>query len=146
MSTITILDNEFLKLVYHEETKIVHHTFHQTVRGEEFRSALNAGLEVFKKYGAHKWLSDDRNNSALPEDDTHWAKTIWFPQVLAAGWQYWAIVWPPQTMAIMNLKEFMDSYRPFGLKVMAFKEPTLAMSWLAHNKAVPKIKLPVSSK
>jgi len=145
MSTLTFIDNEFVKLVYHEDSKIVHHTFHQVVRGDEFRNALYAGLEVFKKYEAHKWLSDDRHNSALPEDDTVWAKTVWFPQVLAAGWQYWAIVWPPQTMAIMNLKEFMDSYRPFGLKVMAFKEDTMAMSWLVHNKAVPKIKLPASS-
>ncbi len=146
MSDITIIDNEFVKLVYHEETKIVHHTFHQTVRGEEFRKALTAGIEVFKKYGAHKWLSDDRMNSALPEDDTEWAKTVWFPQVLEAGWQYWAIVWPPQTMAIMNLKEFMDSYRPFGLRVMAFKEASMAMSWLVHNNAVPKMKIPVSSR
>ena len=140
MSDITIIDNEYVNLVYHSDTKIVHHTFHQTVQGENFRNTLNAGLEVFQKYEAHKWLSDDRNNSTLPDDDTIWAKTVWFPKVLEAGWQYWALVWPPQTLAIMNLKEFMDTYRPFGLRVMAFKEPKQAMSWLVHNRVPAKIK------
>jgi hypothetical protein len=145
MSTETILENEYVTLVYHANTKIVHHTFHKTAHGDKFRDTLNTGLEIFKKYGAHKWLSDDRQNSTLPDDDTVWAKTEWFPHVLEAGWQYWAIVWPQQTLAIMNLKEFMDTYRPFGLQVMAFKDPKPAMSWLVNNKVVAKIK-PVLSR
>lgn len=140
MSSITILDNAHVKLMYHTDTKIVHHIFHQTVQGEVFRSVLNEGLEVFKKYEAHKWLSDDRMNSALPEDDTNWAKTVWFPQVLEAGWQYWALVWPKNVTAMMNLKEFIDAYRPFGLRVMVFNEDKPAMKWLERNTLTPKIK------
>ena len=94
MNTEMILDNEYLSLVYYPETKIVHHTFHQVVQGPVFREALNTGLEVFKEYNAHKWLSDDRKNDALPEADTEWAKTDWFPRVLEAGWQHWALVMP----------------------------------------------------
>jgi len=140
MSTITIIDNDYVTLVYHQDKKIVHHTFHKTVQGDVFRHTLNTGLEIFKKYEAHKWLSDDKNNSVLPEDDTVWAKTVWFPKVLEAGWQYWALVWPPQTMAIMNLKEFMDAYRPFGLKVNVFKDAKFAMSWLEHVKVAASTK------
>jgi len=138
MSTITVLDDEYVNLVYYPDKKIVHHTFHQTVQAEVFRNALNAGLEVFKQYDAHKWLSDDRKNSALPEDDTVWAKTVWFPQVLEAGWQYWALVWPAQTLAVLNLKEFIDEYRRFGLKTMVFKDTKPAMFWLEHNAVTPK--------
>lgn len=140
MSTMTIIDNKHVTLMYHPETKIVHHIFHQTVQGEVFRETLNAGMEVFKKYEAHKWLSDDRKNSVLPEDDTEWAKTVWFPQVLEAGWHYWALVWPPSSLAVINLKEFIDVYRPFGLRVMVFKDSQPAMKWLEQNKATPKIK------
>lgn len=140
MSTETIIDNEYVTLVYHADTKIVHHTFHKTIQGDPFRNTLNTGLEIFKKYGAHKWLSDDRNNSTVPDDDTLWAKTQWFPKVIEAGWQYWAIVWPQQTLGMMNMKEFMDTYRPFGLQVMAFKDPKPAMLWLVNNKVAAKIK------
>ena len=140
MSIETIIDNELVTLVYHTDKKIVHHTFHQTVQGKDFQTTLNTGLEIFRKYGAHKWLSDDRQNSTLTEDDTLWAKTEWFPKVLEAGWQHWAIVWPQKTLAIINLKEFMDTYRTFGLQAMAFKDPKQAMSWLANNKIEVKIK------
>lgn len=140
MSPITILENEHVTLLYHPETKIVHHTFHKTVRGQIFRDTLNAGLEVFQQYGVHKWLSDDRSNTALPDDDTEWAKTVWFPKVLAAGWQYWALVWPASTMAVVNLQEFVDTYRPFGLRVMVFKDPQKAMYWLEQNKSTVRTK------
>lgn len=95
---------------------------------------------MFKKYEAHKWLSDDLKNSALPEDDTLWAKTEWFPRVLEAGWQYWALVWPPKTLAMLNLKEFIDAYRPYGLRVMVFKQAEPAMAWLERNNMTPRIK------
>lgn len=140
MSTMTILSNDYATLMYHPDKKIVHHVLHQTVQGEAFRNVLNEGLEVFKKYGAHKWLSDDRKNSALPEDDTVWAKTDWFPRVLEAGWQHWALVWPPTALAMLNLKEFIDTYQPFGLRVMVFKDPKPAMTWLEMAKTTPKIK------
>ncbi len=141
MSTKTIIENEFLTLRYHTDKKIVHHTFHQVVQGAVFREALNTGLEVFKEYEAHKWLSDDRMNAALPEDDTEWAKTDWFPRVLEAGWQHWALVMPPKALAMLNLKEFIDMYRPFGLRVMVFKAPEPAMTWLERSKELPPKKI-----
>jgi hypothetical protein len=134
------MDNDHVTLMYHPDTKIVHHVFHQTVQGDVFRNVLNTGLEIFKQYEAHKWLSDDRKNSALPEDDTVWAKTDWFPRVLAAGWQYWALVWPPNLLAMLNLKEFIDVYQPYGLRVMVFKDDKPAMLWLERNTLTPKIK------
>ncbi len=140
MQPMTIFSNEFATLLYHPDEKIVHHTLHKTVQGEAFRHVLNEGLEVFKKYEAHKWLSDDRNNTALPEDDTVWAKTVWFPKVLEAGWQYWALVWPPKVLAMMNLKEFIDAYRPYGLRVMVFNDTKQALPWLVRAKTAPKIK------
>ncbi|MBL8156771.1 MAG: hypothetical protein JNM70_21520, partial [Anaerolineae bacterium] len=77
MSDVKVLDNEFATLVFHEEQKIVHHTFHKPIGGDDFRAVLNNGVEMMRKYGAHKWLSDDRNNSALSDADTEWSKTNW---------------------------------------------------------------------
>ena len=64
MSLITILDNEYVTLWYHPDKQIIHHQFHKFLYGQAFRDAMNAGTEAMKKYGAHKWLSDDRKNSA----------------------------------------------------------------------------------
>ncbi len=142
MNTITIIDNDHATLIYHPDTKIVHHVFHRTVQGEFFREVLLGGLEVFKQYQANKWLSDDRMNSVLPEDDTEWAKTVWFPQVLDAGWKHWAVVIPPRALALLNMKEFIDTYRPFGLRAMLFKEPEPALRWLECAKDKVQDKTP----
>jgi hypothetical protein len=131
MSDIKIIDNEFASLVYHPETKIVHHTFHKPIGGSKFREVLNSGAETLKKYGAMKWLSDDRGNSALSPEDTEWSKTDWFPRSFQAGWKYWALVVPEDILARMNLKEFVDSYVEQGLCVMVFSKPEDAMKWLS---------------
>ncbi len=130
MADLTVIDNEFATLVYHEEMKIVHHTFHKAISGEEFRAILNAGAGLLQKYGAQKWLSDDRNNSALTPEDTLWSKTDWFPRAFQAGWKYWALVVPPDIAARMNLKEFVDTYYELGLRTMVFVEPEEALEWL----------------
>ena len=130
MSVVRIFDDSFVTLLYYPESKIVHHEFHQTVQGQVYRNVLNRGLEVFRQHDAHKWLSDDRNNAALTDADTYWAKTNWFPRVVEAGWQSWAVIMPDEVLAALNLKEFVESYRPFGLQVMVFNDPQSGMDWL----------------
>jgi len=130
MSEIEIIKNEFATLVYHPEAKIIHHTFHQPIGGDEFREVLNLGTDALAKYSASKWLSDDRNNSALSQEDTEWSMNFWFPRAIKAGWKYWALVVPQDLLARMNLKQFVDSYYDKGLRIMVFNNPEEAMQWL----------------
>jgi hypothetical protein len=130
MPEITILQNEYATLVYHPEEKLVHHTFHKPIGGDEFRNVLNTGIKILAENQASKWLSDDRCNSALSREDTDWSKTDWFPRAVAAGWLYWALVVPQDIMARLNLKEFVDSYLDQGLQIRVFTKPEEAMKWL----------------
>jgi hypothetical protein len=130
MSEIEIIKNEFATLVYHPESKIIHHTFHQPIGGDKFRDVLNTGTDALEKYGASKWLSDDRGNSALSQEDTDWSMNFWFPRAIKAGWKFWALVVPQDLLARMNLKEFVDSYYDKGLRIMVFNGPEEAMQWL----------------
>ena len=130
MSDVIIIQNEYADLVYHSDTKIVHHTFHQPIGGQHFREVLNTGAKTLEKYKAIKWLSDDRGNSALSPEDTEWSKSDWFPRSIQAGWKYWALVVPNDLLARLNLKEFVDSYFEQGLRIGVFSEPEEAMKWL----------------
>ena len=131
MSTMTIIDNEFATLKYYPETKIVHHVFHKPIFGAAFREVLDEGIELLKKYGAQKWLSDDRQNMALPPDDSEWAKIDWFSRAAEAGWKYWALVVPPyDLMAQQNYNEFIDNVFEQGVRTMVFTEPESALAWL----------------
>ena len=82
MAEITLIQNGYANLIYYPDSKIVHHTFLKPISGAEFRCVLDMGAETLEKNQASKWLSDDRANLALPEDDTVWSKTNWFPAQL----------------------------------------------------------------
>ena len=133
---MTIVQNEFATLKYYPDDKIVHHVFHQPISGNEFRSVLNTGAETLAKYGGSKWLSDDRKNMALPDEDTQWSVSDWFPRAVKSGWKYWALVVPPDFLARLNLREFVEQYFEQGLRIMVFTEPDEALEWLREVDAV----------
>jgi hypothetical protein len=130
MSETTIIDNEYVTLCYYPDKKIVHHKFHKFIHGPAFRDVLNTGVGILKKHGARKWLSDDRNNSALPQEDLKWARTEWFPRTVKAGWKYWALVQPEKIVGQMNMKRVVKDYSEKGVIVQVFLDPEEAMTWL----------------
>ncbi len=131
MPPVKALDNDAVTVYYHPDTKIVHHEFHTSAYGQPFRDALSKGVDLMKRNGGCKWLSDDRNNSALPQDDATWAQTIWFPAVKAAGWKHWAVVMPAKVLGQLNMKQWMSLYSGMGINARAFSDPKEAMAWLA---------------
>jgi len=130
-STIVAVDNEHARVCFHAATRIVHHEFKQFIHGERLRAALTAGAELLEQHRATKWLSDDRKNGALPGADGEWARTVWYPRVLRAGWKHWAVVLPENVVGQMNLRRFVEDYRKDGLDVAVFVDPDEAMRWLA---------------
>jgi len=130
MSKRLVLENEFVQLWYHPTDRIVHHQFRKFIWGEQFREVLNEGLRVFEREGATKWLSDDRENSALSKDDTEWSMNDWFPRVAKIGWKHWAIVLPQNVIGQMNMARIIATYSARGLTVRVFDEPGAALEWL----------------
>lgn len=59
---------------------------------------LNVGYNVAKERGIQKWLSDDRKNPELSQEDITFGVQDWGPRMAAIGWKYWALV-VPETMA-----------------------------------------------
>jgi hypothetical protein len=127
---ITILNNDYVTIWSYPEKKIVHHQFHKFIHGQAFRDALNVGVDTLKKYGAHKWLSDDRENSALSRVDLEWAHTDWFPRTQAAGWKYWALVQPENVIGQLNMRREVKIYTEKGVITQVFSDPDEAMVWL----------------
>jgi hypothetical protein len=130
MNANVIIDNEYATLLYYPGAKIVHHTFHKPIGGQPFRDVLLTGLKTMKANNAQKWLSDDRANQAVPPEDGEWGNNVWFPQVQAAGWKYWALVVPQDLEGRMSMKEFVDSYYERGIRIMVFTTAEEALQWL----------------
>lgn len=130
MSKVVIDDNGLATMWYHPEKKIIHHEFKKFMSGDIFHAFLLKGTAAMKKYGAKKWLSDDRKNPVLTTEDITWGQTNWFPQTVAAGWKYWAIIQPEAAIAKMNLTKIVKQYGEAGIEARYFSDPDEALKWL----------------
>ena len=130
MPPVTVFKSRQITVLYHPEAKIIHHEVHENVHGKDFRDALTAGVQAMRKYGAKKWLSDDRKHTVFTPDDLAWAKDVWTPEVLKAGWKYWAIVRPQRPLARIRMEESADAFPQMGVTTKLFGDPDEAMRWL----------------
>ncbi|NLF52657.1 MAG: hypothetical protein GX577_16135 [Leptolinea sp.] len=130
MSVIIVEQNDYGTMYYHPESKIVHHEYHKFIYGDVYRAFLLKGTETLKKYGAIKWLSDDRKNPVVSAIDIEWGQKNWLPVTLQAGWKYWAIVQPEGILAKVTMENLMKDFAKFGLTAKYFTDPEVAMKWL----------------
>lgn len=129
-----ILEDEFASLWYYPQIKVVHHKFHKFIYGDHFKKVLSQGADFFEREGCVKWLSDDRNNSALPKEDADWAMTEWNPRVIQAGWKYWAMILPDKSIGKMNMKRLIANYQEQNVTIEIFEDPDTALVWLSSVK------------
>jgi len=125
-----ILQNEHITLWYYPELKIVHHRMVAAPSSEELRELLTRGAETLERFGAIKWLSDDRGNSMLRPHDEEWADTEWLPRVLRAGFKYWAIVLPQAAIGKLNMNRIASQHLRRGIVSRIETLPLAAFEWL----------------
>ncbi|MBN1797573.1 MAG: hypothetical protein JW822_03290 [Spirochaetales bacterium] len=133
-----IMENEYATLWYYPESKIVHHKFHKFIYGEKFRNILMKGADLFEEKGCTKWLSDDRKNSALPQEDLAWGDANWKPRVMNAGWKHWALLMPDKTAGKLNLRPLVEQYSKEGVTVEIFEDEDEALKWLENQHTTSK--------
>ncbi len=134
MAEKLIMENPYVSLVYDDTNHIVYHTVLQPVTGEPLRQILNAGVELLKKHKSSKWLSDDRKNGPLSEDDVRYGSQDWGPRAAAAGWKYWALVVPESLAGRDVMSDLINTYFEMGVRVAIFSKLDEAKAWL--NKQV----------
>jgi hypothetical protein len=134
MEKTTILDTESAALWYYPDKRIIHNQFNKYVYGNPYRDFLNEVTKAFQKYRAQKLLSDDRKNSGISKDDQEWGNTDWFPRTKAAGWKYWAIVQPENSIGQLTMKRVIVNITSQGITAEVFTDPKKAMEWLEKQK------------
>ena len=130
MLPITIIDNEYITMEYLPDKKVIFHIVHKPIGHPELVEALNAGTEALKKYGACKWLSDDRLNGPLSPESVEYGFKDWGPRTIAAGWKYWGNVVPKELVAAGTLVPVIQAYYDMGLRMMVFTDVEKATEWL----------------
>ena len=130
MNKVLVLESSLITVWAYPERRMIHHQMKAFCFGDGFRDGLTRGVESMERYGATKWLSDDRANSALTPDDIAWSADAWFPRAKAAGWKHWGIVQPLKVLGQTNLARIAERYALHGIVARMFAEPDEAMQWL----------------
>ena len=134
MPEIKVRDDEYMTMWYYPESKILHHQIHQFFFGQTYRDVFNAGAQAFQKYGAQKWLSDDRKVTTWSKEDVDWGNNDWFPRVLKMGWKYWAVILPEKVIGQLVMKKFTEKYSTLGIQAKIFSSVEEAKKWLESCK------------
>ena len=125
-----ILDGDALTLWYYPELRMVHHQMHKTPTSEQFRELLTRGADLVERYGAPKWLSDDRGNTVLRPQDEAWSHDVWLPRVLRGGFKFWAIVMPQAAIGKLNMRRLSAEHAKQGIVSAVRENPAAAFEWL----------------
>ncbi|HEX2908357.1 MAG TPA: hypothetical protein VHO69_15905 [Phototrophicaceae bacterium] len=137
MSELTIVENEFITVKYLDDKKIIYHTVHKPIPDQELKDALNAGTDALIKFGACKWLSDDRKNGPVSAEIAAWGRKDWNLRTIKGGWKYWANVVPEAVAAAGTLTPIIDSLFELGLRMVLFTSLEAAFEWLENIKTKP---------
>ncbi len=130
MSEIIVFDNEFITIRYLPEKKCIYHTVHQPISGQPLRDGLLTGYEALQHYGLAKWVSDDRKNGPMSEEDREWGSVNINQRSIEAGWKYWALVVPKEVVAAGAMIPTMEAMHKLGLRMAVFSEVEAAFEWL----------------
>lgn len=98
--------------------------------GEEFRSALDAGISLIRQKRANRWLADLRRLGPVRQVDQQWTNDDWFPRAIAAGVRFMALVSPTASVSRLSVKQIMNKVRDIELVTCNFDELEPARAWL----------------
>lgn len=130
MAEITLYNDEFITTKYLDDKKIIYLTTHKPSPDQVFKDALIAGSDALRKYGACKWLSDDRKIGPISPELMEYGRTEWHPRAIADGWKYWANVVPEEIAAAGSLVPVIDNLHTLGLRMRVFTTLEKAFEWL----------------
>lgn len=128
-----LFEHPLINVWFHERRRSVHHRINRPILAEELpviQAAFNSGTDIFRKYRATKWLSDDRYQLVMPAEVQAWCQTVWFPATRNAGWKYWAIVMPESAVARLFVARLLPEMATQGIDARTFPDVPGAFAWL----------------
>lgn len=128
-----ICDNEFCLMWCIPQKRLIQHQWRKFCYGEEFKSIMTAGAETFRKYKCIKWMSDNRNFSAMHPDDMAWGLAHWAPKMLKVGWKFHAMVLPEKVVGQISSKSMLSWFEERGIRTRIFSDPEEASAWLEEK-------------
>ena len=123
-------DEPWLTIHWDEPCQAVRMEWKAYVEGDQARQGLEAGLSLFQRKRASRWLADVRLLGPVRQVDQQWINQDWFPRAIAAGLRFMATVVPKSAIARMSVKQIMSKVNEVDIINCNFDDLEQARHWL----------------
>jgi hypothetical protein len=128
-----MFDKPYITIHWNPDDKIILMEWKAFVMGDNFREALDTGLNLAVEHGTNRWLADLRKLGVLSNPDQKWSVDDWHPRALDGGINRMALVLPESAVATMGVNNIMRKVNDDTLIVNYFATVEEAYDWLASS-------------
>ena len=100
------------------------------VYGEDFKKAVNQGLDLLVEKKGCKWLADLSKMEVIAQEDQRWLDEKWFPRAARKGVKYIAMVRPRKVISQMSVKRVTGKVGELEIETSYFESLEQAREWL----------------
>lgn len=98
--------------------------------GDDYRTALLAGLEAVQTHGLTGWLADLSNMGLIKEEDENWTNAVFFPQLVGSTVEKMAIIVSSDVFNQLSVEQIMSRVEGANFAFQYFDTMTAAVQWL----------------
>jgi hypothetical protein len=124
------LITENVKIIYDQELKSLHVSFHGFVLYEELVKAIDYEIEMIKHYNIKTCIINLQEIGVYPIGGEEYVKKIWFPKAIENGLKVIAFIVPTDTLGQLAMQEaHEEAEMNLLIKMKYFDNPPQAVAW-----------------
>ena len=129
-----LIKKPYVTIERDDQLKCLIQTWKGFAKSENFREAITQSLEIIKKGGLDKIISNTKDFALVKKEDTDWVAQVITPQMVKHGLRYMAFIVPTNVftqITVDNFKEKADAV----VKIRYFDQVEAAKEWMAESMA-----------
>jgi hypothetical protein len=129
----TKFDNSVVTVYFDKAIDSVIFDWKTAPTSNEFREALNTGLQVVQETKCKNWIGDCTNLGAIDEADQNWSNVEWFPKALVSGISKMGVIVADDVFNQMSVDQIMSKVESANFESQYFPTKEKARSWISAN-------------
>lgn len=125
-------DKRWITIRFDESVQAVWVEWKAYAEGDEYRSALDAMIDLLRQTKSSRLLIDARLLGPVSQADQQWTHQSWHPRSLAAGLRWSALVSPRTSVARLSVKQMVIKLHHEEIVTQNFDDLELARAWLRN--------------
>lgn len=123
-------ETKYCDIIWDQEVGAVILKWKGYASSDQFKEAMDKGLELLKSKKANKWLGDCTNFVTLKKPDEEWSNTSWSPRAIQSGLNKIAIVLPINTIQKNIVDRVLNGNGEEVIQAGKFTNYEEALGWL----------------